>query len=180
MCGEELALCGIAWRKNRMSIGTKTVSYANPVVQELMAEMEVDLSRFYGERHYPSQNLAEWSSPDGTMMMAFHDSQPAGCGGFIRLDDTTAELKRMFVRARYRRRGVARVLLTALEETAREFQYSKVVLETGAPQVEAQELYLAAGYVPMKCWSPHDLDPTSVCFGRELLAGDGTQTRPGP
>jgi GNAT superfamily N-acetyltransferase len=155
-----------------MPIDVKTASYDDPVAQQLIAEMEIDLSRFYGERHYPPQDPATWSSPDGAMMVALYDTQLAGCGGFVRLDETTAELKRMFVRAGCRRRGIARAVLVSLEDTARKLGYVKMVLETGVPQVAAQQFYLSAAYAPITCWSPHDRDPTSVCFGRELAEGD--------
>jgi GNAT superfamily N-acetyltransferase len=152
-----------------MSMRVETVSYDDSVATQLIEEMEIDLAQYYGVRHYPPQNLVEWSAPHGTMVVAFYETQPAGCGGFIRLDNTTAELKRMFVRMAYRRRGVASAVLASLEKTARELGYTKVVLETGVPQVGAQQFYLAAGYASMQCWPPHSLDPTSVCFGRDLL-----------
>src|SRR6202012_4923794 len=110
-----LAMDRPAWKKLRMSMRGETVSYDDPVATLLMKEMEVDLARYYGERHYPPQNLVEWSAPHGTMVVALYEAQPVGCGGFIRLDETTAELKRMFVRMAYRRRGVASAVLAALE-----------------------------------------------------------------
>jgi putative acetyltransferase len=158
----------LLWHKKSVTIELKAVDYYDPAVQGLIGEMEIDLAQFYGERHYPPQDVRDWSAPHGAMVVALWDGDPAACGGLIRLDDDTAELKRMFTRASYRRRGIAAMLLSHLEGIAEDLGYSMMVLETGLPQVDAQRLYLSAGYEPMDCWPPHDSDETSMCFGRAL------------
>ena len=152
-----------------MSMRVETVSYNDPVATILMKEMEVDLAQYYGSVTIHPRSWSNGRLPTERWLWLSTKLNPLGCGGFIRLDDTTAELKRMFVRKAYRRRGVASAVLASLEKTARELGYTKVVLETGVPQVEAQQFYLAAGYASMQCWPPHSSDPTSVCFGRDLL-----------
>jgi ribosomal protein S18 acetylase RimI-like enzyme len=52
----------------------------------------------------------------------------------------------MFVRQTARGRGYARLLLSALESSAAAAGADAMVLETGAPQVEAVGLYRATGY----------------------------------
>ena len=158
----------LPWHNHTVPIELKAVDYYDPVAQALMGEMEDNLAQFYGERHYPPQDGRDWSAPHGAMVVALWDGEPAACGGLIRHDDDTAELKRMFTRVSYRRRGVAAMLLSHLEGMARDLGYSMMVLETGLPQVDAQRLYLVAGYEQMDCWPPHDTDETSVCFGRPL------------
>jgi GNAT superfamily N-acetyltransferase len=154
-------------------------SYDAPVVQALVQEMADDLAHFYGPASYPQQDPSRWSPPHGIVLVAYLDRVPAACGGLIRFDDRTAELKRMFTRPQYRGQGLASELLSALEHTARHLGYQRVVLETGVPQVHAQALYEKAGYTRIPCWSPHDTDPRSVCFGRDLsdLAAAGESPR---
>ena len=163
------------WHEKAVPIELMATDYYDPVAQNLMGQMENDLAQFYGERHFPPQDVRDWSAPHGAMVVALWDGDPAACGGLIQLDGETAELKRMFTSARYRRRGIAAMLLSHLEGIAKDLGYSKMVLETGLPQVDAQRLYLSAGYQPMDCWPPHDSDETSVCFGRTLT---GVRTNP--
>jgi GNAT superfamily N-acetyltransferase len=151
------------------------VDYYDPAAQGLMGQMEDDLAQFYGERHFPPQDGRDWSAPHGAMVVALWDGEPAACGGLIRFDGGTAELKRMFTRIGYRRRGVAALVLSHLESLATDLGYSKMVLETGLPQVDAQRLYRSSGYEQMDCWPPHDRDETSICFGRVL-----SDVRPDP
>ncbi len=158
-------------QKSGVAVQVCAESYDAAVVQELIEEMADDLAQYYGRRSYPPQDPSRWSPPQGTMLVAYLDDVAVACGAVVRHDDMTAEVKRMFTRPRYRRRGIARHLLGALEKTAAELGYRRMVPETGVPQTAAQVLYERAGYARIPCWSPLDLDPSSVCFARELDRG---------
>jgi GNAT superfamily N-acetyltransferase len=141
-------------------------SYDDLVVQLLVREMAEDLASLYGPGQYPPQDPARWAPPEGTMLVAWSGGVPVGCGGLVRHDAATAEVKRMFVRTQYRRLGVARLLLRRLGEEACWLGYEGLILETGTLQPAAQALYLEEGFQPTPCWPPHDGDPTSLCFSR--------------
>jgi GNAT superfamily N-acetyltransferase len=153
---------------NDFDIELRRLAYDDPTVQVLVQAMAKDLASLYGPGTYPAQDPAKWAAPEGTMLIVWAGDQPAGCGGFVRHDRRSAEVKRLFVRPAYRRRGIARRLLTALAEEAVHLHYDKLVLETGTLQHAAQVLYRAAGFHAAPCWPPHDADPTSVCFSRTL------------
>ena len=63
-----------------------------------------------------------------------------------RLQQRTAELKRIWTDSRYRRRGYAKALLVELEKEIVARGYTRVYLTTGDRQPEAEELYLTTGY----------------------------------
>lgn len=88
------------------------------------------------------------SAADMAVFLVAYDSDggAVGCGGLRRLDDATAEIKRMYVRPAARGRGTGRALLAALEDHARGLGVSLLHLETGDRQTEAVALYTAAGY----------------------------------
>jgi putative acetyltransferase len=83
-------------------------------------------------------------------------------------EPTTAEIKRMFVRADVRGRGVAQAVLARLEQEARGFGYSRLVLETGDKQFAAIRLYERAGYVRIPCYGEYAGRSFSICYGRDL------------
>ncbi|WKU04453.1 GNAT family N-acetyltransferase [Micromonospora sp. HUAS LYJ1] len=91
-----------------------------------------------------------------------------GCGAVVRVDDTYAELKRMFVHPGARRRGVATVLLTALESWARRAGTPVVRLETGVSQPEAVSLYRRFGYVRRERFGGYPDDPLSIFMEKSL------------
>jgi GNAT superfamily N-acetyltransferase len=74
------------------------------------------------------------------------DGEPVGCAGLRRLDTDTAELRRVFVRRPARGSGVARALLAAVLETARERDYRRIRLDTGRDLPEARALFLDVGF----------------------------------
>lgn len=79
-----------------------------------------------------------------------------------------AEVRRMFVAAAGRRRGVGRAVLVALEQHARALGYHGLRLETGNRQQPAIALYETAGFARIAPWAEHADDPTSVCFEKQL------------
>ncbi|MBQ0895637.1 GNAT family N-acetyltransferase [Micromonospora sp. U56] len=96
------------------------------------------------------------------------DGRAVACGGVQSLDAATGELKRMYVRPAYRGRGIARQLLTALEELAFQRGHSVVCLETGVYLPAAIGLYTSCGYEPIPVYGEYVDNPYSVCFAKHL------------
>ncbi len=96
----------------------------------------------------PKAGPAELAPPHGTFVVGFDGEVPVCCGGLKRLPDGACEIKKMFVVAEARGRGVARALLVELERRARELGYAIARLDTGPKQTRAQRMYERAGYAP--------------------------------
>ncbi|SCE96106.1 Acetyltransferase (GNAT) family protein [Micromonospora purpureochromogenes] len=96
------------------------------------------------------------------------DGRAVACGGIQSLDATTGELKRMYVRPAYRGGGIARQLLTALEELAFQRGHSVVCLETGVYLPAAIGLYTSCEYEPIPVYGEYVDNPYSVCFAKRL------------
>lgn len=63
-----------------------------------------------------------------------------------RIDDTTAEIKRMRVTKTHRRRGIARLLVEVAEDFCRRNGYQRIILDTTDRQQPAQRLYESLNY----------------------------------
>ncbi|MEU4383036.1 GNAT family N-acetyltransferase [Micromonospora echinofusca] len=96
------------------------------------------------------------------------DGRAVACGGIQGIDAGTGEVKRMYVRPAYRGRGIARQLLTALEELAFQQGYGVVRLETGTYLPAAIALYTSSGYEPIPVYGEYVGNPYSVCFAKRL------------
>ncbi|HVM14555.1 MAG TPA: GNAT family N-acetyltransferase [Egibacteraceae bacterium] len=144
-------------------------SMDGPVAQRLLAELDVELHERYGGGGDPVRaDAADFAPPEGLFLVAWVDGQAEGCAGFRRLDDATAELKRMYVRPERRGTGLARALLAAVEECAVASGYRRMWLETGLPQPEAMALYRASGYEPIASFGQYADSPSQRCFGKAL------------
>lgn len=106
--------------------------------------------------------------PDARFLVAFVDGRAAGCGAIQPLDASTGELRRIFVLADYRGRGIARMLLTALEDLARTMRYTKLRLGTGVRQPEAVALYQSCGYVRIQRYGVYLDGPWKLCYEKRL------------
>jgi GNAT superfamily N-acetyltransferase len=63
-----------------------------------------------------------------------------------RIDETTAEIKRMRVTRTHRRRGIARLLVEIAEDFCRRNGYQRIILDTTDRQQAAQRLYESLNY----------------------------------
>ena len=57
-----------------------------------------------------------------TVVIAYINETPVGCGCFKKFDTSSAELKRMFVDTNYRGQGIGSAVLTELENWAKEIK----------------------------------------------------------
>lgn len=152
------------------AVEVRQTAYDDDVSRALVHQLWADLNERYGEEDDGGEGwLSEVtpekvSPPDGTFLVAWLDGEPVGCGGLKRLDDRTAEIKRMFTAAGGRRRGVARAVLRGLVEGARALGYSRVWLETGLEQPEAMALYEAEGFHRIPTYGRYRDDPRSRCY----------------
>lgn len=128
----------------------RVVPAAEPPASVLIGAMVAEVESLYGPIQgpgMPSGTPADFSPPGGACVVGF-DGEVALCVGAVkRLADEVAEIKRMYVAPTGRSRGLARALLVALEDAARDLGYLRVRLDTGTRQPHAKALYLSTGYV---------------------------------
>lgn len=90
-----------------------------------------------------------------------------GCVAVRLLDPATAEMKRLYVRATHRGRGLGRTLAGAAIGAAREAGCARIVLDTLPKMREAQALYGLLGFRRIE---PYLREPTpgALCFELSL------------
>ena len=109
-------------------------------------------------------DASELEGDRGALLVAYDAEAPLGCGAIRCLDAETAEVKRMYVVDAARGRGVGRLLLEALEASARRLGRTRLVLETGDRQHEAVGLYTRAGFTKTAPWGEYIDSPLSLCM----------------
>ncbi|QIX60775.1 GNAT family N-acetyltransferase [Hymenobacter sp. BT18] len=144
----------------------KTTS-ADADFQELVALLDQDLAIRDGAEH---AFYAQFNKIDLIQhaVVAYWDDQPVGCGAIKKYDETTAEVKRMFVRPEFRGRGVAGTVLRELEQWAQDLGYTACVLETGKKQPEAIRLYEKSQYARIPNYGQYAGVENSVCLHKAL------------
>jgi GNAT superfamily N-acetyltransferase len=136
-------------REDSGVIEIRTVpSDAEPALS-LVEAMVSEVSELYGRIDVPgapSATPADFAPPGGAFVVIYDGETPVAAGGVKALADGACEIKRMYVIPEARGRGLASMLLKALEDEARRLGYTTVRLDTGAKQPAAQAMYERAGY----------------------------------
>jgi len=99
-------------------------------------------------------------APRGGLWLAVAGETGVGCVALRPVDERTAEVKRMFVDASWRGRGVGRALLHALIEGARAREFDTLRLGTLADMHAAQALYHSLGFRPIERYRADELIDT--------------------
>ena len=84
--------------------------------------------------------------PGGALLVAEENGHIVGCVALRQLEDGACEMKRMFVAPEFHGRGAGRALACAIVARAKRLGYSKMLLDTGPAQREAQGLYRKLGF----------------------------------
>jgi ribosomal protein S18 acetylase RimI-like enzyme len=120
-----------------------------------------------GQAHLPG----DYAAPDGCLLLALADSKPAGCVALRKLDETTCEMRMLFVRPELQGLGIGRALVLRLLEQARSMGYSTMRLDTSPHMVSAHRLYGSLGFREVEQYEdrPDSLRNILVFMERSLV-----------
>jgi GNAT superfamily N-acetyltransferase len=104
---------------------------------------------FYAAYGYDSGEVplpAEFVAPDGCLLLALDEGQPAGCIGLAKIIPDLCEMRMLFVRESFQGRGIGKALITALLDEGKRMGYTSMRLETTRLLTSAVHLYQAHGF----------------------------------
>ena len=127
--------------------------------REYATSLGVDLSFQDFEKELTTIDQ-QYRQPNGGLILAFKDEQPAGCAGVRKLEEDTAELKRMYVKIEYRGYNIGVGLLERSLKLARELGYKKMRLDTLKNMTKAQSLYQSFGFYEIPSYRFNPLEGT--------------------
>jgi GNAT superfamily N-acetyltransferase len=112
-------------------------------IREADGPLDIDLDIEAEIAAGPPRDL---TPPGGVLLIARVDGEPAGLGGIRHLETEVAEVKSMYVDPAHRGQGLARRLLSELEQIARRHGCRATRLDTSDYLTGAVGLYRTAGY----------------------------------
>ena len=142
--------------------------YADPVAAKLIAELQAEYVTRYGGPDETPIEPGEFDPPDGLFLVGSLSGDAVAVGGWRRVGDGVAEIKRMYVAERARRRGLSRRMLTELESTLTAAGYQRVVLMTAMAQPEAIALYESTGYQVAEPYGIYACEPDARFYAKPL------------
>ncbi|MCE1165230.1 MAG: GNAT family N-acetyltransferase [Bacteroidetes bacterium] len=133
--------------KNAITIIKVTSDYT-PVVllfREYAAWLDFDLC--FQDFEKELENLPGYYSPPGGIFLAYSGEESAGCVALRKIDAGTCEMKRLFVREKYRGMKIGRLLSEKVIQAAKENGFKTMKLDTLERMKEAVSLYKSMGFV---------------------------------
>ena len=152
-----------------MTVILKRTNSDDPDFRVLVAELDKHLAEVDGDDHgfYAQFNGI---STIGHVVVGYEQDEAVGCGAFKRYDDSTVEIKRMFVRPDRRGKQIGARILSELELWAREQGFAGSILETGVRQTAAVRLYQNSGYEVIPNYDQYAGVENSVCMKKRISA----------
>lgn len=137
-----------------------------PIVKNIIYSVAYNIFGFDGPleesiRHFENLGIfkdledvqAHYFQNGGIFLVVLEGGQVIGSGALQRLDDITAELKRMWLLEAHHGRGIGYRLILELFDFAREKGYTQIRLQTSPEQVRALDFYRKVGFYEIPCYN---------------------------
>lgn len=146
----------------------KRTTSENKDFQSLVALLDADLAIRDGADMHAFYHQFNGIAQLQQVIVSYEHNRAVGCGAFKPYGEDAVEMKRMYTAPDQRGRGVASLILNALEQWALELGFKRAVLETGIRQPEAIALYRKRGYVAISNYGQYEGLEDSLCFEKQL------------
>lgn len=123
----------------------EAIQSARLLFEEYAASLDFDLG-FQGFDLELANLPGDYAPPDGQLLLAIYQEQLAGCVALRKLEEGICEMKRLYVRPRFRSLGIGKDLAQALIEEARRIGYVRMCLDTVPSMPRAKMLHQSLGF----------------------------------
>ena len=123
----------------------KLVKQTRKLLIEYANYLGIDLS-FQNFKEELKTLPGNYGPPEGCILLAYYKEKLAGCVSVRKFQDDICEMKRLYVRPKFRRKNVGKDLSNAIIHKAKEIGYNYMRLDTLPSMKEAITLYLTLGF----------------------------------
>lgn len=138
----KMILVDIQYQNDTRKLFLQNLEETHPI---FMREFNIDLN-IKDAIEKDMAKLKQFAPPEGRLIIAEFDAQKAGSVALRKIGENIGEVKRMYVKPQFRRKGIGRALLQAIIDEASKIGYSKIQLDTPYFATAAQSLYREFGF----------------------------------
>ena len=125
------------------------VHEARLLFEEYAASLPFDLCFQNFEREL-AELPGAYAPPAGRLLLGRHEGETIGCVALRPLSESICEIKRLYLRPRFRGQGAGRGLVLAAIRESRQIGYERIRLDTHTSMEEAIALYRSIGFAPIE------------------------------
>ena len=122
-------------------------------------------------QHYDKeieQLETKYGFPYGRLYLLYYNNELAGCIGLRKIDKQNCEMKRLYVRPKFRGKHLGNQLIQQIIEDARKIGYSYMLLDTLPFLKSAIHLYKEHGFYEIESYNDSPMD-TSIYMKLNLV-----------
>lgn len=101
-----------------------------------------------------------YAPPDGSLLLAFYENEPAGCGALRNWQGRICEMKRLYVLPKFRGLGIGLTLARELIAVAKQLRYQAMRLDTLPEMRSAHQLYQSFGFREIEPYCTNPVEGT--------------------
>ena len=134
---------------------------------ELTKELDNEYFQLYGDIVKKYEEYNDLKDPH-IVLLALNWGKPIACASYKLFDKDSIEIKRVYVKRRYRRKGIAYKMVKQLEKLAIEENFKYSVIETGSENEAAINLYKKLDYEIIDNFGQFEGDDLCICMKKEF------------
>lgn len=134
---------------------------------ELTKELDNEYFQIHGDVVLKYQEYNDLKDPH-IVLLALIYGKPIACASYRLFDKDSIEIKRVYVKKRYRRKGIAYKLVKQLEKLAIEENFRYSYIETGSENEAAINLYKKLDYEIIDNFGYFQGDDLCICMKKEF------------
>lgn len=99
-----------------------------------------------------------YGSPTGCLLLVYEKESPIACAAYRKIEEGICELKRMYIKPKFRKMQIGQTLLDKLSNNATMNGYQRMRLDTLDTMLPALHLYRKNGFyeIPAYCHNPNE------------------------
>ena len=128
---------------------------------KMLVENESRFSAYLEKQNYAAEvedPTVKYAEPWGRLYVVYCGGELAGCIGLKKLDEENCELKRLYVRERFRKNGIGNTLVNRIISDAKEIGYKNILLDTFEFLESAVRMYKRLGFVEIESYNGNPMD----------------------
>lgn len=131
--------------------------------QSLVAELDEGYFKRIGDGLKRYQSYNEFKKPH-VVILALDGNDAVACASYRKFDEDSVEFKRVYVKRKYRKRGLAYCLIQKLERLVIEDGFKHSYIVTGKKNFAAINLYMKLNYKKIENFGQFKDDDAVICM----------------
>ena len=128
------------------------------IISEYIESLGIDISFQQFDKEANDLGSLYSKSSGGAFLVVMDEKKIIGCVGLKRIDVESCEMKRLYVKPGFRKKGLGKLLAEGIIQKGKEMKYLKMKLDVLQKSKEAIKLYEELGFYKIAPYyfNPHD------------------------